>query len=133
MKELKMYINGQFVESGNGKWIDVLNPSTEEVISRQPEGTIEDVEKALDAARVAQKEWAKTPVCERAVYLTKIADGIRKREQEFVEISRKRREEINNFKVYGNYRSKIKDIARSEIYEPNCFVCEEEAFVDLPF
>ena len=44
MKELKMYINGQFVESGNGKWIDVLNPSTEEVISRQPEGTIEDVE-----------------------------------------------------------------------------------------
>ena len=55
------------------------------------------------------------------------------REQEFVEISRKRREEINNFKVYGNYRSKIKDIARSEIYEPNCFVCEEEAFVDLPF
>ena len=81
-----MYINGQFVESGNGKWIDVLNPSTEEVISRQPEGTIEDVEKALDAARAAQKEWAKTPVCERAVYLTKIADGIRKREQEFVEI-----------------------------------------------
>ena len=55
------------------------------------------------------------------------------REQEFVEISRKRREEINNFKVYGNYRFKIKDIARSEIYEPNCFVCEEEAFVDLPF
>jgi lactaldehyde dehydrogenase/glycolaldehyde dehydrogenase len=86
MKELKMYINGQFVESGNGKWIDVLNPSTEEVISRQPEGTIEDVEKALDAARAAQREWAKTPVCERAVYLTKIADGIRKREQEFVEI-----------------------------------------------
>ena len=55
------------------------------------------------------------------------------REQEFVEISRKRREEINNFKVYGNYRFKIKDIAHSEIYEPNCFVCEEEAFVDLPF
>ena len=86
MKELKMYINGQFVESSNGKWIDVLNPSTEEVISRQPEGTIEDVEVALDAARSAQKEWARTPVCERAVYLTKMADGIRKREQEFVEI-----------------------------------------------
>ena len=81
-----MYINGKFVESSNGKWIDVLNPSTEEVISRQPEGTIEDVEVALDAARAAQKEWAKTPVCERAVYLTKMADGIRKREKEFVEI-----------------------------------------------
>ena len=81
-----MYINGQFVESSSGKWIDVLNPSTEEVISRQPEGTLEDIDKALDAARAAQKEWAKTPACERAVYLTKMADGIRKREKEFVEI-----------------------------------------------
>ncbi len=32
MKELKMYINGRFCESRNGQWIDVLNPSTEEVI-----------------------------------------------------------------------------------------------------
>ena len=86
MKDLKMYINGQFVESSSGKWIDVLNPSTEEVISRQPEGTLEDIDKALDAARAAQKEWAKTPACERAVYLTKMAAGIRKREKEFVEI-----------------------------------------------
>ena len=54
MKDLKMYINGRFVESRSGKWIDVLNPSTEEVISRQPEGTIEDVNEALDAARAAQ-------------------------------------------------------------------------------
>ena len=55
MKELKMYINGKFCESRSGKWIDVLNPSTEEVISRQPDGTIEDVNEALDAARAAQK------------------------------------------------------------------------------
>ena len=66
MKDLQMYINGQFCESSNGKWIDVLNPSTEEVISRQPEGTIEDVNRALDAARAAQKQGAKTPAIERA-------------------------------------------------------------------
>ena len=86
MKDLKMYINGEFVDSSNGKYIEVLNPSTEEVISRQPEGTLEDCEKALDAARAAQKSWAQTPACERAVYLTKMAEGIRKREKEFVEI-----------------------------------------------
>ena len=44
MKDLKMYINGQFVESKSGKWIDVLNPSTEEVISRQPAATIEEAD-----------------------------------------------------------------------------------------
>lgn len=86
MKELKMYINGKFVESRSGKWIDVLNPSTEVVTSRQPEGTIEDVNEALDAARAAQKEWAKKPAIERAQYLQKIASGIRRRNDEFVEI-----------------------------------------------
>ena len=55
------------------------------------------------------------------------------REQEFADISRKRREEIDNFKVYGEYRSKIKDIAKSEVLEPSCFVCEEETLDDLPF
>jgi lactaldehyde dehydrogenase/glycolaldehyde dehydrogenase len=86
MKKLKMYINGKFCESRNGKWINVLNPSTEEVISEQPEGTIEDVNEALDAARAAQKEWAGTPAIERAAYLQKIAAGIRKRNDEFVDI-----------------------------------------------
>ena len=86
MKDLKMYINGKFVESKSGKWIDVLNPSTEEVISRQPEGTVEEVDEALDAAKAAQKAWAKTPAIERAAYLKKMADGIRKRQDEFVDI-----------------------------------------------
>lgn len=86
MKNLKMYINGKFCESRSGKWIDVLNPSTEEVISRQPEGTIEDVNEALDAAKAAQKSWAKVPIIERAAYLRKLADGIRARREEFIDI-----------------------------------------------
>ena len=86
MKDLKMYINGKFVESRSGKWIDVLNPSTEEVISRQPEGTIEDVNDALDAAKTAQPAWAALPAIQRAAYLNKIATGIRNRREEFIDI-----------------------------------------------
>ena len=86
MKDLKMYINGKFVDSRSGKWIDVLNPSTEEVIARQPEGTKEDVDEALDAARKAQNEWEKTPAIERAGYLLKMAEGIKERRDEFIEI-----------------------------------------------
>lgn len=86
MKDLKMYINGSFVESRSGKWINVLNPSTEEVISRQPEATVAEVEEALTAARTAQKAWANTPAIERAAYLQKIAAGIRRRHAEFVDI-----------------------------------------------
>lgn len=86
MKNLKMFIDGKFVESRSGKWIDVLNPSTEEVIARQPEADTEDVDQALDAARRAQKEWAQTPAIERAAYLKKMARGIERRRSEFIEI-----------------------------------------------
>lgn len=81
-----MYINGKFVESRSGEWIEVLNPSTEEVTSRQPAGTVEDVNEAVEAAYVAQKKWAKVPAAERAVYLHKIADGIRANFDKFQEI-----------------------------------------------
>ena len=50
MKELKMYIDGRFIENQSDKWIDVLNPSTEEVISKMPDGTPEDARAAINAA-----------------------------------------------------------------------------------
>lgn len=87
MKDLKMYIGGKFVaESHSKQWIDVLNPSTEEVISRQPAGDEYDTDQALKAARAAQSAWAATPAVERAKYLNRIADGIRRRNDEFVDI-----------------------------------------------
>ena len=64
----------------------VLNPSTEEVISLMPDGTVEDARKAIDAAEKAQNQWERTPSIERAAYLTKIAAGIRKREKELTDI-----------------------------------------------
>ena len=57
MKELKMFIDGRFIENESGKWIKVLNPSTEEVISLMPDGTVEDARKAIDAAEKAQNQW----------------------------------------------------------------------------
>ncbi len=86
MKELKMFIDGKFVQNTSGKWINVLNPSTEEVISKMPDGTIDDAKKAIDAAEKAQDKWEKTPAVERAGYLIKIAAGIRKREKELTDI-----------------------------------------------
>lgn len=45
MKELKMFIDGRFIENESGKWIKVLNPSTEEVISLMPTGRLKMPEK----------------------------------------------------------------------------------------
>ena len=44
-----MYIDGQFVTWRGDAWIDVVNPATEVVISRIPDGQAEDARKAIDA------------------------------------------------------------------------------------
>jgi len=41
-----MYIDGQFVAWQGEAWIDVINPATEEVISRIPDGSADDARKA---------------------------------------------------------------------------------------
>lgn len=46
----QMYINGQFVENSSDRWIDVINPATEALLSRIPEGTPEDAQRDIDAA-----------------------------------------------------------------------------------
>lgn len=48
-----MYIDGQFVTWRGDAWIDVVNPATEAVISRIPDGQAEDARKAIDAAERA--------------------------------------------------------------------------------
>ena len=58
--------------------------------------------------------------------------GIEK-ESEFVSMGKRRRMEIDNISVYANYRSKVKDIVRSEVLQPSCFASEDEVFCDLPF
>ena len=58
--------------------------------------------------------------------------GIEK-ESEFVSMGKRRRMEIDNLTVYTNYRSKVKDIVRSEVLQPSCFASEDEVFCDLPF
>lgn len=82
----RMYINGQFVENHSDKWIEVINPSTEQVISRIPEGSADDAKRAIDAAEAAQPGWEALPAVERGVWLHKIADGIRQRADELTDV-----------------------------------------------
>jgi lactaldehyde dehydrogenase/glycolaldehyde dehydrogenase len=77
-----MYIDGQFVTWHDDAWIDVVNPATEEVISRIPDGRAEDARKAIDAAQRAQPQWEALPAIERANWLRKISAGIRQRADE---------------------------------------------------
>lgn len=54
-------------------------------------------------------------------------------EKKFTLISQRRRQEIENNKIYDNYRSKIKDIVKLNELEPAFMAHEEDSFEDLPF
>ncbi|MBE0626383.1 MAG: aldehyde dehydrogenase family protein [Burkholderiales bacterium] len=78
----QLYINGQWAAPKDGKSIDVINASTEEVMGRVPEGTADDVNAAVAAARAAFDGWAATAAAERAAYLQKIHEGLKARAEE---------------------------------------------------
>ena len=77
MKQYKLFIDGKFV-NGKREMIQVINPSTEEVISEVPKATAKDVQAAVDAAARAEVSWKKTPAIERAGYVKEIAALVRK-------------------------------------------------------
>ncbi len=78
----KLYIGGEWVEPAGDGTIDVVNPSTEEVVGRVPEGTAEDADRAVLAARAAFDSWSSTPAAERAEYLGAIGAKLGERGDE---------------------------------------------------
>src|SRR2546430_2560590 len=78
----KLYIDGEWVDPAGSEKIDVVNASTEEVMGRIPQGTPEDVARAVAAARQAFETWSQTPMAERAERLRAIAGGLAARADE---------------------------------------------------
>ena len=77
MKESQLFINGEFLDNGDREMRENINPATEEVISKFPMATEEDVAAAVDAAFEAQKSWEKIPAIERAGYLMELVDLVK--------------------------------------------------------
>ncbi|ELK46755.1 UNVERIFIED_CONTAM: aldehyde dehydrogenase [Halobacillus marinus] len=86
MIQHKLYINGEYTESDSSEWIEVLNPATEEVISKIPKGTKNDVERAVSAAAAAQKGWELTPNIERGRIVRKLGDEIEANRATFIDL-----------------------------------------------
>jgi acyl-CoA reductase-like NAD-dependent aldehyde dehydrogenase len=72
----KLYIGGEYVESTSSTVTEVENPATEEVIAEVPDASSEDIDRAVDAARRAQREWRRVDTLERAQLLHECADRL---------------------------------------------------------
>merc|ERR1712029_200236 len=53
-------INGKFLDSGTDRWIDVHNPATNEVLTKVPHSTSDEMNEAVAAAKAAFPGWAAT-------------------------------------------------------------------------
>ena len=61
------FINGEFVDSKTTKWIQLLNPATQEVVCHVPESTPDEHRRAEEGAAAAFKLWREVPVQQRQV------------------------------------------------------------------
>jgi aldehyde dehydrogenase (NAD+) len=78
----KLYIDGAWVPSSGKGTIEVFDSNTEEVIGTIPEGTAEDVDRAVAAAAAAFEEWSSLPHEERSKLLARVAEGLAARTDE---------------------------------------------------
>jgi aldehyde dehydrogenase (NAD+) len=78
----RLYIGGEWVESSGSGILEVLDSTTQEVMGRIPEGTADDVERAVAAARSAFETWSQTSVEKRADVLEAVAMGLEERAEE---------------------------------------------------
>jgi aldehyde dehydrogenase (NAD+) len=82
----KLYIDGAWVASTGSSTIEVVNAATEEVMGRIPEGTSDDVDRAVQAARAAFPAWSQTSKEERAKFLQRITEGLQARMMEIAQL-----------------------------------------------
>ncbi len=82
-----LFIDGQFVEPGDGKYFDTINPANRQRLAEVAEAGKADVDKAVKAARKAYDNvWSKMPARDRGKYLYRIARILQERAREFAVI-----------------------------------------------
>lgn len=82
----KLYINGEWVPSASGEFIDVENPATMQTFARVPAANAEDVDKAAKAAHAAFPSWAATPLEKRIELMKKMLVRFKELEPEIIDL-----------------------------------------------
>ena len=103
-KEWKLLVNGQQVDAQAGGTFSVINPATNEPIATVASAGRADVDAAVQAARDAfdKGKWVRMGAPRRARMLLKVADIMRKREDEILRL-----EVTNNGKAVSQARAEL--------------------------
>ncbi|MFL5628545.1 MAG: gamma-aminobutyraldehyde dehydrogenase [Ktedonobacteraceae bacterium] len=88
MSEYKLLINGERVNSSSGKMVNDIGPATGETIAEVPESNVDDVNRAVAAAREAYDDgrWSGLTLGTRAAILEKLASLVEAHASELAEL-----------------------------------------------
>jgi len=107
LKQYKMFINGEWVDSESKRTFETLNPEHNEPWAVVPEASAKDVDNAVKAAQKAfEGEWPKLLPRERAKYLRAIGNQLRENAEMLGEI-----ETIDTGKLYRETKKQAVYIA----------------------
>ena len=79
-----LFIGGVWAKPATQRTLEVISPTTEEVLLQVPEATERDIDRAVAAARAAfdTGPWPRLTAAERSAYLLRIADNLEQRAAE---------------------------------------------------
>jgi malonate-semialdehyde dehydrogenase (acetylating)/methylmalonate-semialdehyde dehydrogenase len=72
-----LLINGEWVDSQTDTWYDVRDPATQELVTRVPQATPEELKEAARAAELAFKDWRKQSILTRQKLMLDLQYAIR--------------------------------------------------------
>ena len=81
--QIRNFINGEFVESIGGRYLDNIEPATGKPYSQVADSDAHDVDLAVTAAEKAFRDWSKRTAAERSRFLLAIADLIERDLEKF--------------------------------------------------
>ncbi|KAH9460534.1 hypothetical protein MJO29_004540 [Puccinia striiformis f. sp. tritici] len=61
----KLYTDGQFIDSQTGSWFDVHNPATQEILTKVPKSTTQELDQIVNRAQDAYLDWKDTSILSR--------------------------------------------------------------------
>jgi betaine-aldehyde dehydrogenase len=112
-EQLKLYINGEWIDSSNPELFDVINPANQEVIAKAPKATKEEVEQGIKIAKETFESgvWSSKTPQERAAVLLQIAVKLEEHSTEIAQL-----ETQNNGKVLREAEGDVVDSIRAFRY-----------------
>jgi len=80
------YIGGEWVDASGDETFETTNPATGETIGSFPKSTVEDVDRAVEAAKEAYESWRLVPAPKRAEILFRVGQRFIDRKDELTEL-----------------------------------------------